>query len=158
MFEELFFKREFKFMKIIINTDGGSRGNPGEGAIGVVFSDEKGNVIKSYGERIGVCTNNEAEYKALILGLKKAKLVFGKEKIKSAQIEVRSDSELLVNQMNGKYKIQDEKIGKLFLEVWNLKIELPGIVFSTVRRESNKLADRLVNEALDKDNETQKFF
>ncbi|MEK7103971.1 MAG: ribonuclease HI family protein [Patescibacteria group bacterium] len=136
-------------MKIIINTDGGSRGNPGEGAIGIIFSDEKGKIIKNYGEKIGFCTNNEAEYKALIFALKKAKQVFGKDKIKSYEIEVRSDSELLVSQMNGKYKIQDEKIGKLFLEVWNLRVELPKINFVAIRRESNKLADKMVNEALD---------
>ena len=135
--------------KIVVFTDGGSRGNPGEGAIGVVFSDEKGKVIKSYGERIGFCTNNEAEYKALIFALKKAKAVFGKDKIKAYKIEVRSDSELLVNQMNGKYKIQDERMGKFFLEVWNLRVELPEIEFTAIPRELNKLADKLANEALD---------
>lgn len=145
-------------MKIIINTDGGSRGNPGEGAIGIVFSDEKGKIIKSYGEKIGFCTNNEAEYKALIFALKKAKQVFGKDKIKSYEIEVRSDSELLVSQMNGRYKIQDEKIGKLFLEVWNLRVELPKINFVAIKRESNKLADKMVNEALDGQAKSQKLF
>jgi len=144
-------------MKIIINTDGGSRGNPGEGAIGVVFSDGKEKVIKSYGETIGFCTNNEAEYKALIFALKKAKLVFGKDKIKSYEIEVRSDSELLINQMNGKYKIQDEKMGKLFLEVWNLRVELPKIKFVSISRELNKLADKLANEALDISKKRQQF-
>ncbi len=144
--------------KIIIFTDGGSRGNPGEGAIGVVFSDEKENVIKSYGERIGFCTNNEAEYKALIFALKKVKTIFGKDKIKQYEIEVRSDSELLVNQMNGKYKIQDERIGKLFLEVWNLRVELPKITFIAIRREFNKLADKMANQALDGQIKSQKLF
>ena len=144
--------------KIIINTDGGSRGNPGEGAIGVVISDEKGNVIKTYGERIGICTNNEAEYKALVFGLKKAKQVIGKDKIKSYEIEVRSDSELLVNQMNGKYKVQDEKIGKLFLEVWNLRVGLSNISFVAIRREENKLADKMVNQAFDGITKNQKLF
>jgi len=144
--------------KIIINTDGGSRGNPGEGAIGIVISDEKGNILKKYGERIGICTNNEAEYKALIFGLKKSKQVIGKDKIKSYEIEVRSDSELLVNQMNGKYKVQDEKIGKLFLEVWNLKVGLPKIIFIAIKRESNKLADKMVNQAFDGVAKSQKLF
>jgi len=144
--------------KIIINTDGGSRGNPGEGAIGVVISDEKGNVIKTYGERIGICTNNEAEYKALVFGLKKAKQVIGKDKIKDYEIEVRSDSELLVNQMNGKYKVQDEKIGKLFLEVWNLRVGLSNISFVAIRREENKLADKMVNQAFDGITKNQKLF
>lgn len=143
--------------KIIINTDGGSRGNPGEGAIGVVFSDEKEKIIKSYSEAIGFCTNNEAEYKALIFALKKAKLVFGKDNIKSYEIEVRSDSELLINQMNGKYKIQDERMGKLFLEVWNLRVELPKIKFISIPRELNKIADKLANEALDNSKKRQQF-
>jgi len=144
--------------KIIINTDGGSRGNPGEGAIGIVFLDEKEKVIKSYGEKIGFCTNNEAEYKALIFALKKAKAYFGKDKIKSYEIEVRSDSEILINQMNGKYKIQDERMGKLFLEVWNLRVELPKIKFLSIPREQNKLADKLANEALDASKENQQLF
>jgi len=145
-------------MKLIINTDGGSRGNPGEGAIGVVLSDERGNIIKSYGEKIGFCTNNEAEYKALIFGLKKIKQVIGKDKIKGYEIEVRSDSELLINQMNGKYKIQEEKIGKLFLEVWNLRVELPNINFVAIKRELNKLADKMVNQTLDGQAKSQKLF
>lgn len=144
--------------KITINTDGGSRGNPGDGAIGIIFSDEKGKIIKSYGEKIGFCTNNEAEYKALIFALKKAKQVIGKDKIKAYEIEVRSDSELLVSQMNGRYKVQDEKIGKLFLEVWNLRVELPKINFVAISRESNKLADKMVNEAFDGQTRSQKLF
>ncbi|MFH0739992.1 MAG: ribonuclease HI family protein [bacterium] len=144
--------------KIIIYTDGGSRGNPGEGSVGVVFCDEKGKTIKSYGEKIGFCTNNEAEYKALIFALKKAKSVFGKDKIKAYKIEVRSDSELLINQMNRKYKIQDERMGKLFLEVWNLRVELPEIEFVAIPREMNKLADKLANEALDTPKKSQPLF
>lgn len=145
-------------MKIIIYTDGGSRGNPGEGAIGAVFCDEKGSIIKSYGQAIGVCTNNEAEYLALIFALKKAKQIFGKEKVKKAQIEIRADSELLIKQMNGFYKIQDEKIGKLFLEVWNLRVELPKIEFKAIPREQNKLADKMVNEALDGKDKARTLF
>jgi len=144
--------------KIIINTDGGSRGNPGQGAIGVVFSDEKGNVIKKYGEKIGICTNNEAEYKALIFAFKKAKQIFGKDKIKSFEIELRSDSELMVSQITGRYKIQNEKIGKLFLEAWNLMTDLPKINFLAVKREQNKTADQMVNWALDGEGESQKLF
>lgn len=144
--------------KIVINTDGGSRGNPGQGAIGVVFSDENGGVIKSYGEKIGICTNNEAEYRALIFGLKKAKQVIGKDKIKLYEVEVRSDSELLVNQINGKYKVHDEKIGKLFLEAWNLRIDFPKIIFVAIKREENKLADKIVNQALENTLENQGLF
>src|SRR5438876_1358556 len=102
----------FKFMKkIVIYTDGGSRGNPGKAAIGVVFCNEMGQEIKKFGEYLGDgLTNNEAEYQAVIFGLKKFKALFGKKIAEVSEVEVRSDSELLVNQMNGKYKIENEKI------------------------------------------------
>ncbi len=145
-------------MKLIIYTDGGSRGNPGEGAIGVVFCDNKGKAIKKYSQALGFCTNNEAEYKALIFALKKTKALFGKEKVKSLEIEVRSDSELLIRQMKGEYKIQDEKIGKLFLEIWNLRIDLPKIDFVSISRGQNILADKLVNEAFDGNNKARTLF
>jgi len=135
--------------KIIIYTDGGSRGNPGEGAIGVVFSDERGKVLKTFNQAIGIVTNNDAEYQALILALKKAKALFGKDKIKNMTVEIRSDSELLVKQMKGEYKVLEPSMQKLFLEAWNLKVGLKNIDFIAVPREANKLADRLVNEALD---------
>ncbi len=144
--------------KIIINIDGGSRGNPGEGAIGAVFSDEQGRVVKKYSQAIGVCTNNEAEYQALILALKKAKAFFGKDKIKNMTVEIRSDSELLVKQMRGEYKVLEPSIQSLFLTAWNLKVELKNIDFIRVPREANKLADRLVNEALDALSKEQKLF
>ena len=90
-------------MKIIINTDGGSRGNPGPAAVGIVIENEKGEVIKEYNQYLGEATNNEAEYQAVIFGLKKVKALFGKEKIKEITIEVRADSELIVNQLSHKY-------------------------------------------------------
>ena len=136
--------------KIIIYTDGGSRGNPGKAASGVVFCNEKEQVIKKYGEYLGDnLTNNEAEYLAVIFALKKFKALFGKAIVKISEIEVRSDSELLVKQMNGKYKIQDEKIQKLFIEIWNLKLDFKGVKFKSISREKNKEADRVVNETLD---------
>ncbi|MDD4990271.1 MAG: ribonuclease HI family protein [Candidatus Pacebacteria bacterium] len=144
--------------KIVINIDGGSRGNPGEGAIGAVFGDGKDKAIKKYSQAIGFCTNNEAEYKALVFALKKTKALFGKEKVKSLEIEIRSDSELLIRQMKGEYKIQDEKIGKLFLEIWNLRIDLPKIGFVLIPREQNVLADKLVNEALDGKDKARTLF
>ncbi|MDD5750120.1 MAG: ribonuclease HI family protein [Candidatus Pacebacteria bacterium] len=145
-------------MKLIINIDGGSRGNPGEAALGVAFSDEEGHVLKAYSKSLGVATNNEAEYQALIFGLKKAKAVFGKEKIKDTAIEVQSDSELLVKQMRGEYKILEPSIQALFLTAWNLKVELKNVRFMAVPREANKLADRLVNEALDSSSKKQALF
>ncbi len=130
--------------KFIIYTDGGSRGNPGPSGIGVVIDD------REYSEFIGQATNNEAEYKAAIFALKKVKALFGKKAIKNSEIEVRSDSELLVRQLNGEYKILDSKIQPLFLRVWNLKIDFKRVKFNLVPREKNKTADRLVNEALDR--------
>src|SRR3989344_8096442 len=104
--------------KIIIYTDGGSRGNPGKAAIGVVFCNEMGQKIKEFSEYLGDnLTNNDAEYQAVIFALKKFKSVFGKSEAKNTKLEIRSDSELLVNQMNGKYKLENEKIQKFFIEI-----------------------------------------
>jgi len=128
--------------KIIIYTDGGSRGNPGPSAIGVVLGD------KEYSENIGVRTNNEAEYEAVIFALKKAKALFGKKAIKTSEVEVRSDSELLIKQLNGEYKILEPKIQSLFLKAWNLRIDFGKVKFTLIPREKNSGADRLVNEAL----------
>jgi ribonuclease HI len=100
--------------KIIIYTDGGSRGNPGKAAIGVVYCNEKEEIINKFGEYLGDgLTNNEAEYRAVIFGLKKFKTLFGGSMAKVSEVEIRSDSELLVNQMSGKYKIENEKNPKI---------------------------------------------
>ncbi|OGZ64796.1 MAG: hypothetical protein A3A98_02145 [Candidatus Staskawiczbacteria bacterium RIFCSPLOWO2_01_FULL_40_39] len=145
--------------KIIIYTDGGSRGNPGKAAIGVVFCNEMGQEIKKFGEYLGDgLTNNEAEYSAVIFALKKFKALFGKPIAKISEVEVRSDSELLVKQMNGEYKIENEKIQKFFIEIWNLKIDFKSIKFKAIPREKNREADRLVNEALDSNSASQTLF
>jgi len=142
--------------KIIIYTDGGSRGNPGKAAIGVVFCNEKEEIIKRFGEYLGDnLTNNEAEYQAVIFALKKFKAVFGKKIAEVSEVEIRSDSELLAKQMSGIYKIEDEKIQRFFIEIWNLKIDFKGVKFKAIPREKNKEADRLVNEALDQQMTTQ---
>lgn len=135
--------------KIIIYTDGGSRGNPGQAGIGVAITSEKGNKIKEYSSFLGVKTNNEAEYEAVIFGLQKIKALLGKDKIKFADIEVRMDSELVARQLGGVYKIENEKLAPLFLKIWNLKIDFGKIVFKHIPREQNKEADRLANEAMD---------
>ena len=141
--------------KIIIYTDGGARGNPGPGGVGVVIADNKGKVLKEYGEYLGEnITNNEAEYQAVISGLKKAKALFGKSRLKTTEVEIRADSELLVKQMNGEYKITEPRMQQLFMEVWNLKIEFAKVNFISIKREQNKEADRLVNEALDQKQKT----
>ncbi len=145
--------------KIIIYTDGGSRGNPGPSGIGVVFCNEKGQTIKRYSEYLGDnLTNNEAEYKAVIFALKKFKSVFGRKLAATSEIEIRSDSELLVKQLNAKYKVLDPKIQPLFLDIWNLQFDFGKLKFKALKRERNKEADRLVNEALDARAGAQKLF
>jgi|SRR3989338_3424553 len=138
-----------KNQKIITYTDGGSRGNPGEAALGVVICDEKGNIIKEYGERLGIKTNNEAEYAAIVSALRKIKALFGKEKTKKIEVEMRMDSELAMKQLSGQYKIESEKIIPLFVAVWNLRLDFAKVSFNHVPREKNKEADKMVNEALD---------
>jgi len=136
--------------KIIIYTDGGSRGNPGKAGIGVVFCNEKEQVIKKYGEYLGDnLTNNDAEYQAIILALKKFKAIFGKAITEISDVEIRADSELVVKQLNGDYRLQDPKIQQFFIEIWNLKFDFKSVKFKHIPREKNKEADRLVNEALD---------
>lgn len=145
--------------KITIYTDGGSRGNPGKAAIGVVFCNEKEQVIKKYGEYLGDgLTNNDAEYSAVIFALKKFKALFGKSIAETSEIEIKSDSELMVKQLNGEYKLENEKIQKFFIEIWNLKIDFKLVKFKHIPRERNKEADRLVNEALDSQSASQKLF
>ena len=136
--------------KLKIYTDGGARGNPGPAGIGIVFYGEKNRLIEKYSQAIGDQTNNQAEYKAVIFALKKAK------KLKFKNVECFSDSELIVNQLSHKYKIKDEKLQPLFIQVWNLMIDFDKISFHHIPREQNKEADKLVNEALD--NKQKGFF
>jgi len=131
--------------KIVMFTDGGSRGNPGPAGIGVFI--EK--FDKKYGEYIGNTTNNVAEYAALIYGLKKLKQLLGKNKTKQYKIECRLDSELVVKQLNHEYKLKEEYIQKNFIEIWYLMLDFKNVMFKHVPREENKVADAMVNEALD---------
>ncbi len=131
--------------KIIMYTDGGSRNNPGPAAIGVYIE----TLGKKYSEYIGEKTNNEAEYMALIFGLKKIKSLIGNEKAKQSEIECVLDSELVVKQLNHEYKLKEEHIQKFFIEIWNLMLDYKLVTFRHVLREKNKIADGLVNEALD---------
>jgi ribonuclease HI len=133
----------FSNSKLIIYTDGGSRGNPGKAAIGVVVGE------KEYSEYIGIKTNNQAEYMALVFAFKKTRQLLGKEKSKKTDLEVRMDSELIVRQLNGQYKILDTELQPFFLEVWNLRLDFKSVVFEHIPREQNKKADSLVNYALD---------
>lgn len=130
--------------KLIIYTDGGSRGNPGPAAAGFVVGG------KEYGEFLGKQTNNYAEYMAVILALKKAKSLLGKTKAKMEEIEVRTDSELVARQLGGKYKIHEPDLKPLFVDVWNLKMDFKKVEFVHIPREENRHADRMVNQVLDK--------
>ena len=130
-------------MKARLFTDGGARGNPGPAAFGYVLEAEDGTVLDARGEAIGRATNNVAEYRALVAGLEKA-LELG-----VTELEVVSDSELLVKQMRGEYKVKNEALRELSLEAGRLARRLDSVRYKAVRREHNELADRLVNEALD---------
>lgn len=144
--------------KIIIYTDGGSRGNPGHSAIGVVFCNEKSQHIKNCSKYLGDnLTNNEAEYQAVIFALKKFKALFGKKLAKNSEVEIRSDSEFLIKQLIGEYKILEPRIQSLFIAIWNLRIDFKKIKFTLISRMKNKEADNLVNEALDDQAKTQKL-
>lgn len=129
--------------KYILFTDGGARGNPGPGAIGVVLKDEAGELVYEASQYIGPSTNNEAEYKALLHGLQ---VVKQKE---FDEVSCNLDSELVVKQLNGQYKVKNENLKILFDEIKKLQLEMPNITFTHIPREKNKLADKLVNNALD---------
>jgi ribonuclease H / adenosylcobalamin/alpha-ribazole phosphatase len=130
-------------VKARLSTDGGARGNPGPAAYGYVLEAEDGTVLAAHGEAIGVATNNVAEYRALIAGLEKA------VEVGVRQLEVVSDSELLVKQMKGEYRIKNEALQELARQASRLARQIGRVRWTSVRREHNELADRLVNEALD---------
>jgi probable phosphoglycerate mutase len=130
-------------VKARLFTDGGARGNPGPAAYAYVLEAEDGTVLDARGEAIGTATNNVAEYRALLAGLESA-LAAG-----ITQLEVVSDSELLVKQMNGEYRVKNEALRALSLEAARLARRVGKVSYTAVRREQNELADRLVNEALD---------
>jgi len=140
--------------KIVIYSDGGSRGNPGPAALGVYIE----TLDKSYGEYLGEKTNNEAEYAAIVFGLKKIKSLIGKAKAKQAAVECRMDSELACKQLNHEYKIENEKLQPLFLEVWNLTLDFAHVKFVHVRRELNTVADACANQAMDRAAQRQGLF
>ncbi len=127
--------------KATLHSDGGARGNPGPAGIGAVLKiGEKEILMKKY---IGETTNNQAEYRALLMGLEKA------AEHKVTEIECYLDSELVVKQMKREYRVKDKDLAALFIKVWNLMGQFKKISFHQVRREQNKLADQLANEAMD---------
>ena len=136
--------------EIFLFCDGGSLKNPGPAAIGVLIKYKKGNEWqkKEYKKFIGHATNNQAEYQAVIFGLEKIKEIFGKKKIKSFFVKVFTDSQLLCNQMAGKWKISKKELQPLFLKLWNLKIDFGKVEFIFQKRENQKSVDKLVKEVL----------
>jgi ribonuclease HI len=130
-------------LKATLFTDGGARGNPGPAAYAYVLEAEDGTLLDRRARAIGVATNNVAEYRALVAGLEAA-LARG-----VTTLEVVSDSELLVKQMRGEYRVKNEALRALSLEAARLARTLGAVSYRAVRREHNELADRLVNEALD---------
>ena len=141
--------------KITIYTDGGSRGNPGPAGAGIVFCNEEGKIFKKYSHYLGdKLTNNESEYLAVIFALKNFKKFFGTKIAKTSTVYLKSDSQLIVKQMKGEYKVKDPEIQKLFLEVWNLKTDFQDVKFKFIKREKNQEADALANEAMDNQKKT----
>ena len=130
-------------MKARLFTDGGARGNPGPAAAAYVLEADDGTVLDARGETIGVATNNVAEYRALVAGLAKA------AELGVDDLEVVSDSELLVKQMNGDYRVKNAALIDLSLEAARLARQVGRVRYKAVRRTENELADSLVNETLD---------
>ena len=131
--------------RLVVNVDGGARGNPGPAAIATVISTDKGEVLEEHGERIGTATNNVAEYRALLHGLERA------HSLGASEVELIGDSELVVRQVRGEYKVKDEALKKLYAQVVKALAELDRWSIRHVPREHNEAADRLVNEVLDAD-------
>jgi ribonuclease HI len=131
--------------RLTVNVDGGARGNPGPAAVGVVVRDGGGELLEERGEQIGEATNNVAEYRALLLGLELARKHGGTE------LELIGDSELVVRQVEGRYKVKNAGMKKLYDEVKRALRGFDSWSIRHVRREQNADADRLVNQALDAD-------
>jgi len=130
-------------VKVTLWTDGGARGNPGPAAFAYVVEAENGTVLAAHGEAIGRATNNVAEYSALVAGLRRA------VELGVTDLELRSDSELLVKQMRGEYRVKNADLKQLFLDASRAARAIGSVTYTHVRREQNELADRLVNETLD---------
>jgi ribonuclease HI len=130
--------------KLIIFTDGGSRGNPGPAGLGAIIYDENHKVVAEISEFLGVTTNNQAEYRAILAAIKKA------VSLGVSEVEFYLDSELAVKQLNREYKVKNKDLAPLFLAIYNLTLSFKKISFTHVPRERNKEADRLANEAMDR--------
>lgn len=135
--------------KIVIFTDGGARGNPGPAAAGAVIFDETGKVLEEVSDYLGETTNNVAEYEALLRVLKVAHNLYG-EALPYMEVEIKMDSELIVRQMHGIYKVKEPSLKERYIQIKDLLKHVPNATFTHVPRAQNKHADKLVNEAIDK--------
>jgi len=131
--------------KVIIHTDGASRGNPGPAAIGATIKDERSRLISSISQRIGRTTNNQAEYRAIITAMEKAISLGAK------QVDILSDSQLVVRQINGTYRVKKTTLKPLYQQVKQLQGLLEGCTITHIPRQQNIEADTLANQALDGD-------
>ena len=130
--------------RFVIYVDGASRGNPGPAAIGFLILDERGTAMTEVSRAIGVCTNNHAEYQALIAGLEEA------AKLDASHLEIRLDSELVARQLSGQYRVKDKQLKPLYAKAMCLLSRLNSFTIRHIRREHNRKADALANRALDK--------
>ena len=133
-----------KNKKLIIYTDGGVRNNPGPAGIGAVLMSEDEKAIARISEYIGNTTNNQAEYRAVIAAIKKAK------ELGAEELNFYLDSELVVKQLNREYKVKDKDLALLFVQIYNISLSFKKITFNYIPREMNEEADRLANEAMDR--------
>lgn len=137
-------------MDYILYTDGGARGNPGPAGAGAYITDGTGKKILGLSKYLGETTNNVAEYEAVILGLEALKKKVPKEKRAEIKLELRLDSELIARQLTGVYQIKEPTLFPLFIKIWNIRVaDFKNLTITHVRREQNKEADALANEAMD---------
>ncbi len=131
-------------MKLISFSDGGARGNPGPAGVGAVLFNEKNEIVEELSRYLGETTNNQAEYRALIMALEKA------QALGATEMECYLDSELVVKQLNREYKVKNKDLAPLFLKVHNISLSFKKISFHHVPREKNSVADGLANQAMDR--------
>jgi ribonuclease HI len=133
-----------KFDKLIIYTDGGARNNPGPAGIGAVIKDENGETVATVSEYIGEATNNQAEYRAVLAAIKKAKT------LGAGELEFNLDSELVANQLGGNFKIKNKELAPWFVKIYNESLGFKKVTYRYIPREKNREADKLVNIAIDR--------
>ena len=131
-------------MNVRVFTDGGARGNPGPAGLGAVIQNASGKVLEAFGEYLGETTNNQAEYRAMIAALERAKA------LGATEVDAFADSELLVKQLHRVYKVKNAGLAPLFIRIWNLAQSFERCTFRHIPREQNREADRMVNAAIDR--------